>query len=195
MKKFKFKEYQIEVFNDEDFTIDSADNDNEYDFIYSDIEHKEFQPTSKHGIQVFKDNDIYKSALVNAAGGATGIFEDSVIIDNESIIICCSDCVFSLALPNMSLNWVTEADIATCFGIFKITDGYIVHGEMLISRLNQLGEILWQQGGNDIFVSPSGDEGLTIDNEIITVKDFNDDEYKINLNGQIISDTVNKTKK
>ena len=64
--------------------------------------------------------------------------------DNNSIIICCGNALFSLSLPELKLNWKKEIDSSTAFEIFKMNEDYIIHGELEISRIDKYGNILWQ---------------------------------------------------
>lgn len=82
--------------------------------------------------------------------------------------------------------WKTKADQATCFEIFKHKDDYIVHGELEISRLDKNGNIVWQQGGRDIFTTLDGKDDFAITDEYILATDWANRKYKFDFDGKII---------
>jgi hypothetical protein len=59
---------------------------------------------------------------------------------------------------------------------------------MEISRLNKDGEIIWQQGGADIFVTQDGTENFILNEESIVVKDWNNDIYRFDYDGRLIEE-------
>jgi hypothetical protein len=61
-----------------------------------------------------------------------------MIIEDKRLLICCSDSIFCLSIPDLTLLWRTRADEATCFEILKYQDSYIVHGELEILRLDKM---------------------------------------------------------
>ena len=145
-------QYQIDVYRDETFQKGSADNLNIYDIEHFD--ESEYIIPTMIGIKVFKDSSLLKNAIIGSIGGGTGIHKTSVIYEDARILICCSDTIFCISIPDLTVLWQTQADEASCFEIFKYQDGYIVHGELEISRLDKDGKIIWQQSGADIFTTP-----------------------------------------
>ena len=141
-------QYQIDFFRDETFEEGSDGNTNRYD-----IEHfgkSEYVFPTMVGIKIFKDDILLKSAIIGSIGGGTGIHKTSIVCEHNRVLICCADSVFCLSVPSLELLWRTKADTATCFEIYKYQDSYIIHGELEISRLDEDGRIIWQQGGADI---------------------------------------------
>lgn len=188
MYRGTFREYKIEIIDEQDNDVDSADNKFNYDLIYRHSEDPIYAPTSKHGIKIYKEG-LYKSAIVWATGGATGVASDSAIIDEENLLLCCCNKVFCLRLPDLELDWVIEADMATCFGIYQYKDSYIVHGELAISRISQNGKIQWKNGASDIFVNIDH-QGATfqMQDEYIELMDWNGFRYKLFYDGKIVDD-------
>lgn len=114
--------------------------------------------------------------------------QNSFIIDEDHLVICFSDTIFCLSLPDLDLKWKIQIDPITCFQIFKLKDDYIVHGETQVTKLNKNGKIIWQFEGTDIFVSLD-DESFRIDNDGILLTDFSNRKYKIDFDGKLIWDT------
>ncbi len=145
----------------------------EYDYVF---------PT-KIGLKTYESSKIISSAIIGSVGGGTGIHKNSQIIENERIIVCCSDSVFCLSIPDLNLIWKTQADRASCFEIFKFKKSYIIHGEMEISRLNLNGEIMWQKSGADIFTNEKGTDNFEITESYIKATDWGNRIYKFDFNG------------
>ena len=177
----KHKDLEIKVINEISFSFDSADNANQYNSIHlADTESKVYQG-SNHGIKLFRNGIELSSALVSAVGGSTGIHDHSMIFAENELLIMCANWVFCLTLPDLALSWKTQADPATCFGIHKIDSGYIVHGELEISKLDLHGNIIWYKDGSDIFCTQDGTEDFRIDSGSVYVKDWNGRQYQFKI--------------
>ncbi|WP_262151075.1 hypothetical protein [Chryseobacterium foetidum] len=184
MKNYTTERYQITIFSEPTFMENSADNINNYDLVYFDK--SEYVLPTVFGIKIFNINKLLKSAVIGSVGGGTGIHETSTIVEDDRLLICSSDSIFCLSIPELSLLWKTKADQATCFEIFKHKDDYIVHGELEISRLDKNGNIVWQQGGRDIFTTLDGKDDFAITDEYILATDWENRKYKFDFNGKII---------
>ena len=125
------------------------------------------------------------SCIIIGSGGATVVHQNSSLVDDCQLVICCCDTIFGLTLPGLELKWQTQADQSTCFEIHKLCEDYIVHGELLISRLDREGNIKWQFGGSDIFLSFDNDEAFKLYADHIALTDFKNTTYKIDFDGKI----------
>ena len=180
-----YNEYKIELENDSSFAIHSVDNNFNYDFVYRD-EEVVFYQSGNHGIKIYKDEELYKSAVVCATAGATGIHENSAVIVDENILICCANKVFSLSLPDLKLNWMKQLDFACCFQIFKNEKGIFVHGEVDVSLIDKSGNIIWSISFADITVTPNGKNSFIMHKDFIEVEDWQHNKYKVNFDGKFI---------
>ena len=176
--------YRIEIRKDEKYTIDSADNLFDYKNIY--FTSSDYILPTRIGIKVYENEELISSSIIGSIGGGTGIHDRSQIIENGKLIICCSDSVFSLSLPDLNLIWKTQADQATCFEIFNLQDSFIVHGEMEISKLDLNGNILWQNSGADIFTTEKGIDDFEITDSFIRATDWENRIYKFDFDGKLI---------
>jgi hypothetical protein len=181
---FEIGKYIIELEVDETYTRNSTDNVNDYSKVYFDESKYKF-PT-KIGLRLFENGNLYQSAIIGSIGGRTGIHENSQIIEEDRLLVCCSDSIFCISIPELELIWKTQADQATCFEIFKYRDSYIVHGELEISRLDYNGKILWQQSGADIFTTEEGIDDFEITELYIRVTDWENRTYKFDFDGKTI---------
>ncbi|MFK7907789.1 MAG: hypothetical protein AB8B69_21830 [Chitinophagales bacterium] len=188
----EYKEYEIEILDDKEYSIESVDNLKKYKFEY--FEGKEiegrFYPVSKHGIRV-KDksnNEDIASAIICENGGLTTIHEKSFFIDNQKIWICIGNKIYCLSLPKLEIEWFGRLDCATNFSINPFKGDFIIHGELEILRVNRKGEIKWRFGSKDIFVMENEEDNFQIKNDWIEAKDWEGYKYKINENGNEIKE-------
>lgn len=185
MVELYFDEFKIVLSDESDYSPNSTDNLITFDKIYSDGE-SEIYHSTKHGIKFYKDEKLLGDALICAVGGATGIHENSAVIINGNILICCADKIFSLSLPNLNLNWMKEVDDATCFQIFNTKNGIFVHGELQASRIDETGNIIWSEGFADILVTPDGKDSFILHDDFIEIEDWNHRKYKLDFDGNFI---------
>ena len=156
-----------------------------YDRVYTDG--SEYKFSSCVNIKFISDA-MPINICIAASDGATGLHEQSYILEDDRILICCSSSIFCVALPSLNLLWRTKADWATCFGLYKQRDVYIIHGEMEISRINQNGKLLWQKGGCDIFTTLEGNSNdFYITDNYIFATDWEHNTYTFDFDGNELS--------
>jgi hypothetical protein len=195
LRKLNYDIYEIEIINEPTYTTGSADNNFNYDFVYHDTDSLEYN-SSNHGLKLYKDGQLIKSAIVCASAGATGISDNSVIIDQNNILICCADKLYCLSLPDFKLNWVTQTDQATCFAVYKADNGLFTHGELEITRLDKKGNIIWQTGLRDIIVNVENEKDCFVLREnFIELQDFNSNIYHLDFDGNFIKETLSESQK
>lgn len=195
--KLTFENYEIELSNDKEFKLNSTDKNLKYDFAYQDEEALNYQ-CSQHAIKVFASGQLYKSAIVCAIAGRTTIHSQTAVVDNNDIFICCANKVFSLSLPDLKLNWMTEVDMATCFGIYKADNGLFTHGEMTVKRLDYSGQIIWDTGLRDIIVNIEENreqDEFVLHDTYISLMDFNSNKYQLGFDGKFISEQLSEQQK
>jgi hypothetical protein len=191
MNIHQYKDLIIVVLDETTYKVGSADNNFNYSKSYFGNFAEEY-PTSKHGVKLFQDDVQINNCILIASGGANDIHQNSSLVDNDHLLICCCDSIFCLTLPGLKLKWTTQCDPATCFQIFKQQDDYIIHGELQITKLNKDGQIKWEFGGADIFVSIDNEEEFKIEDDGILLTDFAKVKYKIDFNGKLIWDTFKR---
>jgi hypothetical protein len=147
---------------------------------------KHIHQNSQHAIRVYKENKVIKTAIILATGGGTGVHENTALIDQGSLIIRCCNKLFSLTLPDLNTNWVTEPDQFTCFSVHRYQDTYITHGEISIARIDRDGKQLWNYSGADIFVCLDEGNPFEMHENFIELTDFNGSKYRIDYNGNTI---------
>jgi hypothetical protein len=178
--------YKIEIFKEQTYTFGSTDNITKYDFEYFNSENEYI--STFVGIKIYQNEELIKSAVIGSEGGNTGIYENSKIIQDNRIIICCAEKIFCLSFPELNLLWKTKADEMSCFEIFKKENFYIVHGELQISKLDENGKILWQKYGADIFTTVSGENDFELKENYIIATDWENKIYKFDYDGNDYTD-------
>jgi hypothetical protein len=186
--KVSFKNYTVDVVDDSNYTLNSADNIVSYDVEYFDgrTNTDRVYPTSKHGIRITQDGDKLASAVICETGGLTTIHDNSFVFTNDSILICCSNKIYSLSIPRLQLNWKKRFDLATCFAIYPFKGDYIIHGELQITRIDKGGNEKWTFRARDIFVTPDGKDSIELLTDKIKLRDWEGYEYLLNEDGQKI---------
>jgi len=143
----------------------------------------DFQASSRHILRVLKVDSEIASCMLQATGGASGVHEHSMLIDQRSCIVAVGPYLCSLALPSLDLEWQVQVDWATCFGVYRSQRHrcYLSHGEMGIACVSYSGELRWSNGGKDIFTGC-----FELKDDHIEVADFNGDVYRIEISSGAI---------
>lgn len=181
----KYRDYSINIVDDQSYSPNSADNLSHYEKVYfaGSINEDRFYPTTKYGIRIYQENRELSSAIICEIGAGTIIHDRSFIISESSLYICCCDKVYSIKLPDLSLNWSKRLDPSRCFGIYSFDNNLVIHGELMISCIDQNGNVKWEFGSRDIFVTQDGTEPIIIQGDKILLKDWEGYKYTLNKNG------------
>lgn len=182
MLQFQISDVNILVFNDQGFISGSVDNAENYQACYESPDLGRYEPSSKHGIRIFRNGIELMSCILLGSGGATGIFGDSAIANEDRLLVCCGNRLFCLSIPELQLMWQCEADPVTCFSVFSLENDFVVHGEMQISRIGRNGNLIWQFSGADIFVSLEHNN-FQLFSDHIWAQDFSGNQYDIDFKG------------
>ncbi|WP_339910495.1 hypothetical protein [Symmachiella dynata] len=169
---------RITVSNNHTYSVGSVDNAVPFKHEYLLDPKSEGHYSSKHGVRTERDGDEIASCILVAGGGASGIHTNSAVIHANSCYIAVGPFVASLSLPLLQLEWYTESDCATCFGVYFSPKHQclISHGELEVARLSLKGEIMWSAGGADVFSN-----GFELLDDCVKVIDFYDQIYLIDI--------------
>lgn len=180
---FPYRTLTLCLFNDLAYSHSSADNFRTYEHvIVQETDHPECV-SSKHGLAVLSNGEEISSAILLAGGGASGVHGRSLVVVEDHAYVCVGNSVAALSLPSLKLEWFQPVDDFTAFQIFAIPMALIVHGEHSISRISFDGAVAWKHRGSDIFVSPNGEKGVTIEGDIIHAQSWDGRKYRINHDG------------
>lgn len=177
MLNLPFEGKTIQISNDSSYSLGSADNLHRYEKVHRLDDTQEYRPSSLHAVRIFDGDEGREiaSGILCASGGATGIHKNSAFVHGNALILAVGPYAVSLQLPTLQLNWKTQVDQATCFGVYHSPHHacYISHGEIEIARFSYAGKVEWARGGRDIFT-----EGFTLNEQTIEATDFNNDHYR-----------------
>jgi len=136
---------------------------------------------SVHVISRTGRDHVRHALRLSASGGASGVHEHSLLVDGDRALVAVGAWLCAVDLPLLGLEWSLEVDWATCFGVHRLGDGYLSHGELSIARVSHGGKIVWQASGRDIFTGK-----LRVQGESAVIEDFYQRRYRIDLlTGQI----------
>jgi hypothetical protein len=146
-------QYELELRNEEAYTLRSSDNARVYDHEY--VLCRGEQPSSRHGLacRAAGTERTLGSAIMLAGRGASGVHARSLVVHESIVYVAVGDHIVALHLPALTLAWKAEADPATVFGVYlsPAKDALLVHGELEVSRMTLSGDRVWASSGADIF--------------------------------------------
>lgn len=174
----------VKILVDSTYRLESNHNKN-YDFVYNLDNYNEYDlyKTLVISIDLFRGKK--KIAMI---GSYYSKDDDCCILEGEILTILQNDAITQLNVRDGSIIFHKEFETLGCnFGIYKITNGYIVYGEIDIIMLDLNFKIKWRFSGRDIFVSISGKKAFELGDSTIKLFDFNDDYYEIDFDGKLVS--------
>ncbi len=177
MLELFYKSSNIRIHDEPTFTFASSDNPRIYKY-ESRLDSGKYRYSSAHGVTVVADNVVIASHLVATCGGATGVHNNSAVVVDDRCVVAVGPYLVAFSLPTLEIDWSTQVDLATAFGVHLSADGNFLlsHGELTICRINFDGQIEWQARGTDIF-----SEGLFVEDTCVRVVDFDKCEYQFDL--------------
>lgn len=113
--------------------------------------------------------------VIVGAESTTSVHPRSAVVVTDRLLLAIGNHVVCFRLDPFAHLWSREVDIATCFGLHYEPDrsALISHGELLVSRFDLDGRILWQEGGRDIFTG-----SLVLKPGWVEVSDFDGAIYR-----------------
>jgi hypothetical protein len=178
--------YKVEIIEDKTYTLQSTDNMH-YDYVFNpdNLTRNDYLMTL--AIHVIENGTEKKYALI---GSRFGNVEKCAVLENSTLTILIDDSISQIDLKSDSIiRHKVISNYGTCFTIYKIESGYIIHGELEILKIDLSLNVKWTFSGADIFVTPDGDQAFQIINDKIILHDWNGTIYKLDMLGNLISDT------
>ena len=173
---------QVEISCDEQYMIDSSNN-RRYDLIFNPKKYTKNDMYNASCIEV-KGKNTYRLALI---GNYYSYPENCAILEDKKLIMLKNYDIYIIDLESMNLIEEYQVEDMACnFGIYRIDDGYIIHGEMEIKKLDFNFNKVWGFYGRDIFVSVNNKKAFEISNNKIKLYDFEDNYYELDFDGNEI---------
>lgn len=147
----------------------------------------------RYELKIFEYGIVFKNILINGIGKFTPVQEHSFLLDQNHLMICCGNKLFGLNFPELTLDWVIQPDPVACHQIYKISNGFIIHGEIWVSKVNILGELEWQLEFDDIIGDISDNPScFEVYKDYIEIHDLSDNVYFINFEGRLLEKKMYK---
>jgi len=184
--KLNYKNFEIEIFDGINYTLNSNDVLREYKKIH--FKNIGTCHKNSHTIIIKESGIEISSALIYQFHEMNGIYNDSFILEDDKIWIINYNEIYCLHIPSLELAWHKEFDSHVNIAIHKLKDDIIIHGESEIFRITKAGEIVWSFGGRDIWLNVEEEPEITIENNTIRLFDFVSNEYVLDFDGNQIED-------
>lgn len=155
----------------------------------------------------YKEDTFHSAFLLNVKNGDRetniafiGSFfaspDHCAVLNGSKLTVLMNDEIFVIDLEKVSILMHKLIGDDTYFSIYGINDGYIVHGELSILRLNKEFEQEWDFFGSDIWVTQNDmRQALRIIGDKIFLEDWNGIKYTLDMDGQLINETNMQIKK
>lgn len=174
--------YAIQIGLDESYIVDSPDNKS-YDKILNpaNLEHNNL--TSTFSITVTEAGNMKKIALI---GEPFSCVSHCGVLENSMLTVLQNNTITQIDLKTKEIVQYKQFE---CFGcsiaLYQCFDGYIIHGEVEIIKLNHNFEKKWSFSGADIFVTPDNQPTFEMTENRIKLYDWNGTYYELDLDGTL----------
>lgn len=178
--------YEVNI----DMVLQNEDINNVYDLVEKDdarlIELDNVLDVNQWRLYKIDVKDGTNHDIIYLLGSPYSALDNCFILDNEKIKVLNDNYLLDIDLESMDLVEKLELlDYSTGIEIMKYIDGYLVHGERELIRINEYNDVLWVFTGKNLLIS--GDEGkraLKVENDIIYIEDLYGEIYCLNSMGE-----------
>ena len=158
-----------------------------FDYVFDPCVHITDEFHSTFSVKVEKKSQTFSIALI---GSFFAFDSQCAALDGSTLTVLMDDEIFVLDLESISLIRHKAIGNESYFAIYPIENGYIIHGEQTILRLNRNFEQVWRFGGSDIFVTQNNGEGsFAIADDRIYLEDWNGYKFILDLDGKLLLET------
>lgn len=173
----------VKIDIDETYTVDSADN-RYYDAVLNTSNYKRGDLTKTLAIHI----DSFSEELHIALIGPCYMRDiDCAILENDVLTVLAGHTVTQIRITDGSVIRHVKLDCyGYTFAIYKVEKGFVIYGEMAIIMLYPNLVEKWSFSGEDVFVSVSGKTSFEITESSICLRDFMDNYYEIDFEGNRI---------
>lgn len=173
----------VEIQIDETYTVDSADN-RYYDVILNPCHYKKSDISKTFSIHI----NLFERELCIALIGPFYSYDyHCAVLDGETLTVLQNNAITQIRITDGAITRHIEFDCFGCnFAIYRIENGYIVHGELEISMFDFDFIKKWSFSGKDVFASVTRKKPFEIRNNAICLYDFEDNYYEIDFDGKLL---------
>lgn len=152
-----------------------------------------YKESDFHAAFVIQVKTVCDEVCVALIGSFYADAEHCAVLDGSLLTILMDDEIVRFDLSDMSIVKHKSIGDETYFSIYSIIDGYLVHGELSILRLDKDFQQVWSFSGSDIWVIQEGNRAaFRIENDQIFLEDWNGIKYALNMEGKLLWDTYSK---
>lgn len=182
--KLSNDKYQVEILIDRTYTMQSTDN-RHYDYTFNPNNLTRKDVTKAFNIHVYQNDNEKRYVLI---GSLYSKDNDCAVLNGSLLTVLINDSISQIDLEsNCIINHKVIDEDGCFFAIHKISNGYIVHGEFVVLKVDLLLNVTWTFSGADIFVTQDDHPAFQIINDRIVLRDWNNDIYELDMYGQLIS--------
>ena len=110
-----------------------------------------------------------------------GDFESCSVLHDNSLLIIKFNTAYLIDCNTGDIQQFNFCELAGAFKVFLIEDGYLIHGELEIIKTDFELNVQWKASGEDILVSPDGDDSFRVFKNKIEYADFLGNRYTLFL--------------
>ena len=181
---------KITIKQDSTYTIGSVDN-KPYDIIMNPFRYTRNDYTKT--MEIVIQNEILEETRIALIGSLYGHESNCAVLKDRELVVLIDKDIFIINIDEYKLVKYKKID---CFGnnfaIYLVNNGYIIHGEIEVLKLDYEFDKIWKFTGADIFVTQDNKLPFLIDGDRIKIYDWNGTYYEIDLDGKLIYDTYKK---
>ena len=108
-------------------------------------------------------------------------------VNGDQLLVVQFDLLTLISLPEgRIIQWLLMDCPGGCLGLYPLVDGWLIHGECAIHRLDRELHLLWERYGADTFASVTGKDAFTLTPDRILLWDFDDNYYELDLDGSLV---------
>lgn len=187
IKTLQNEKYFVEISVDETYKIGSDDN-YKYDIVMNPAE-----------IVDDDDADMYNALHITVKGHGNAEFAligsryaspgNCAVLEDNILTVMQNDFITRIDLETMTIVACHEIEVdylGVYYGIYRVPNGYLVYGEVLVLKLDEDFQVVWKFSGHDIFVSITGKNTFEITQDTIKLYDFYDNYYELDFDGNMI---------
>lgn len=174
---------RIEITTDVDYV--TASSQDRYDLNLNPGNYDLDYLSKTFSIHVNLSNVEYRIALT---GSYLADDAQCAVLEGDILSVLQGEAITRIHIRNRTLLQYLEFDIfGGGFSLFKVDQGYLIHGESQIIMLDFDFQKKWDYSGRDIFVTQTNEPAFKMCSDAIHLQDFEGNKYVINYEGETIS--------
>lgn len=158
----------------------------DFDYIYNPQGLSEDELFTTHIIYIETKDNKFRIAVIgdyHSYDTNCAVLEDSVLTVLQNDVVVKLDTLTGKMLLKKNISSYYDMNYA----IYKVSNGYIIHGEIEILGLDNSFDTVWRFEGNDIWETASDLKPFEIIDECIILNDFEGNRYVLDMNGNILN--------